>query len=142
MNITAEMVAQIRAIAERFGALLVVQFGSTVRGTTHAESDLDLAVQFEVYDGRAFERVQEMQAALQSVLPGRRVDLAILNHADPLFLRTVVESSRLVYGAAADFARLRLRAFKRYQDFLPYLAMERRYVTSRVASLRGEKRPT
>jgi hypothetical protein len=33
-----------------------------------------------------------------------------------------------LYGSEREFQRFRLLAFKRYQDYRPYLALERRYV--------------
>jgi hypothetical protein len=43
------------------------------------------------------------------------VDLAVLNHADPLFLKKVTEQCRMLYGAPTELRRLQ-----------PYL--ERRFV--------------
>ncbi|CAI4031162.1 hypothetical protein DNFV4_01590 [Nitrospira tepida] len=80
----------------------------------------------------------DIQAAFQVLFPGSDIDLAILNRADPLFLKKILESGRLLYGNEKEFARLRLSAFKQYQDFRPYLELERRYVARRLAALCSE----
>jgi predicted nucleotidyltransferase len=116
---------------------VILQFGSTVTGTTHDRSDLDLAIKLDTPDV-SFQTVLEIQEALQTCFPGREIDLAILNYADPLFLKKILESCCLLFGAPEDLARLRLYAFKAYQDFRPYLELERRHVAARVAALVGE----
>lgn len=132
-----EAVPGLREVAQRFRVRLILQFGSTVTGTTHAHSDLDLAIQFETPHA-SFQNVLEMQEALQTRFPGCKVDLAILNRADPLFLKKIVESCRILFGMPQDLRRLRLHAFKAYQDFRPYLELERRYVARRLATLVAE----
>lgn len=62
---------------------------------------------------------------LQRCFPDRELDLAIVNRADPLFLKHVVDGGRLLYGSTRALAELKILAFKRYQDHRPYLVMER-----------------
>ncbi|WHZ26346.1 MAG: hypothetical protein OJF51_001141 [Nitrospira sp.] len=134
---TTEAVSGLRELAQRFRVRLILQFGSTVTGMTHDRSDLDLAIQFETPDA-SFQNVLELQEALQRRFPGRKVDLAILNRADPLFLKKIVESCRILFGMPQDLAHLRLHAFKAYQDFRPYLELERRHVARRLSELVAE----
>jgi hypothetical protein len=101
---------------------------------THDRSDLDLAVQLDSFPV-SLQTILEIQEALQIQFAGSEVDLAIVNRANPLFLQKIVESCRLLFGTPQDFARLRLHAFKAYQDFRPYLELERRYVSRRLAEL-------
>ena len=124
-------------IARRLSIRMILQFGSTVAGTTHSRSDLDLAVQFDS-PNVSLQTILEIQEALQTQFPGREVDLAILNRADPLFLKKIVESCRMLFGMPQDLARLRLHAFKAYQDFRPYLELERQSVVRRLAALATE----
>lgn len=78
-----------------------------------------------------------MTADLQPLSPGREVDVAVLNHADPLFLNQVMESARLLFGSNRRFHELRLKAFKQYQDHRPFLALERAYMARKA----GPSRP-
>ena len=75
-------------------------------------------------------------ADLQALFPGRAVDLAILNRADPLFLKQVVDRGRLLYGSPRLLAEVRIYVFTRYQDHRPFLEIERAYVRRKAAAAR------
>ena len=123
-------------LAKRFEFQLLVQFGSSVGGVHHAHSDLDLAVQFT--DAEVpIQTLIELREALQDLFPAQDIDLAIINHADPLFLKKITERYLLLYGTPRDLALLRLYAFRRYQDHRRFLELERRYVTRSLAALQG-----
>jgi predicted nucleotidyltransferase len=111
-----------------------VQHGSTVAGPTHARSDVDVGV---LYD-RAPPSLLDQGAlidGLQARFPGRRVDLAVLDRADPLFLKKVLEGCRLLAGSPRRLAELKIYAFKRYQDHRRYLPLERAYVDRVLAEM-------
>jgi uncharacterized protein len=122
------------ALAERFGIRLVLLHGSAVSGRTHARSDADLAVWFRDANPR-IEALADVAAELQRLHPGQDVDVAFINHADPLFLRRIVEHATLLYGAERDLQELRIYAFRRYQDHRRFLALERPYVRRALARL-------
>ena len=100
-------------IAQAYGIRLVLQFGSTVTGRVHPASDVDLGVLLE-RPSLTLEERSELLHELQRLFPDREVDLAILNHADPLFLKKVTED-------------------KRYQDHRKYFDLERRFVAKALA---------
>ena len=120
-------------IARRHGVLLLLQFGSSVRGTLHAASDVDLAVLL-ARPSISFAERAALLHDLQALGPDREVDLAIVNRADPLFLKKILEDARLLYGDPRRLQRLKIYAFKRYQDHRRYLDMERAYVAQRLGS--------
>lgn len=122
-------------IASRYGASLLLQHGSTVSGFPHEASDVDLGVLYDRSPPSLLDQAGLIEA-LQEHFPGREVDLAILDLADPLFLKKVLERSRLLAGSPRRLAELRIHAFKRYQDHRPFLALEREYV-DRVLGERG-----
>jgi predicted nucleotidyltransferase len=119
--------ATLEGFARRHGIALVLQFGSTVDGAEHAHSDLDIAVLF----GRqppGFDQLARLTHELQGMVPGREVDLALLDRADPLFLKQVLERCRLLAGSPRRLAELKMYGFRRYQDHKRFLAMEREHV--------------
>ena len=120
------------AIARRHGARLLVQFGSTVSGRAHAASDVDVAVLFEGDPSHA--RLGGLLADLEPAFRGRVVDLGLLNRADPLFLKKVLENARLLAGSPRDLAVLRLYAFRRYQDHRRFLRLEERHLDRFLAA--------
>lgn len=118
-------------VAVAHGVRLLVRFGSTVRGRTHAASDVDLGVVLERPDPD-FGEYGTLVEDLQRSFPDRPVDVAILNHADPLFLKQVMDSATLVHGPVRLFQELKILAFKRYQDHRRFLALEREVVARRL----------
>jgi predicted nucleotidyltransferase len=114
-------------IARTFGVVLLVQFGSTVSAREHAKSDLDLAALLE--DPCPSLRVfSDLLHDLQTLSPDRKIDLALINRADPLFLKRIVEQCRLLYGSPRRLNELKMYAFRRFHDHRRYLALERIYV--------------
>jgi predicted nucleotidyltransferase len=123
--------ARLDDIARRHGVRLMVVFGSTVSGQVHSKSDVDIGVLLE-RPTPSFQEHAELLHDIQGLFPGREVDLAIINRADPLFLKQVMERCNLLYGALRELHELRCYAFRRHQDHRKYLALERDYV-SRIA---------
>lgn len=107
-------------IAEQHGIRLLLQFGSTLSGSTHPRSDVDLAILLERPD-LSFAEYGELRHRLQAHFPGREVDIAILNRADPLLLKQIADGCRRLYGSDTEFQRFKLLAFKRYVDHRRYL---------------------
>ena len=114
-------------IAHRHGIELILEFGSVVTGQIHPRSDHDLAVLLD-RPALSFEALADLRHELQLLHPDHEVDVAIINHADPLFLKKITERCRLLYGSPRRLAELKIYAFKRYQDHRRYLALEREYV--------------
>jgi predicted nucleotidyltransferase len=114
-------------IAQRHGVEMILEFGSMVTGRVHARSDVDLAVLFD-RPAVSFRALADLSHELQSLDAEREVDVAIINHADPLFLKRITEGCRLLLGSPRRLAELRMYAFKRYQDHRRFLSLEREYV--------------
>ena len=122
-------------IARRYGIRLILQFGSTVRGQARPDSDLDVGVLFDRVPPGLSE-LGALAADLQALAPGREVDLAVLNRADPLFLKKILEHSVLLHGSPRRLAELQMYAFRRYQDHRRFLKMERDFVRAALAARR------
>jgi uncharacterized protein len=124
---------RLEQIAQRHGVELILEFGSMVTGRVHARSDRDLAVLLD--RPPSLKRTVDLGHELQSLYPDREVDMAIINHADPLFLMKITERCRLRYGSQRRLAELKIYAFKRYQDHRRYLPLERDYVQRTLGRL-------
>ncbi|OGK78121.1 MAG: hypothetical protein A2X52_08560 [Candidatus Rokubacteria bacterium GWC2_70_16] len=118
---------RLEEIARKHGIALMLRFGSTVSGRTHCRSDLDIAVLLARPAG-SLVALADLTHDVQTLFPGQDVDLAVINHADPLFLKQVTENCSLLYGLPRRLLELKCYAFRRYQDHRRYLAMERDYV--------------
>lgn len=117
----------VETVARRHGIRLLVQFGSTVSGNVRHKSDVDLAVLLN-RSSLSFEEHADLLHDLQTLYPDREVDLVLLNRADPLLLRKIMESHRLLYGSVRRLQEFRIYAFKRYQDHRKYFDLERDFV--------------
>jgi predicted nucleotidyltransferase len=123
-------------VASRHGVALLLQFGSSVTGLTHPQSDVDFAVL--LHQPQASLATQaDLMADLQALVPERKVDVAFLDHADPLLLKQVCEHCELVFGSQRRLDELKMYAFTRYQDHRPYFEMERAYVDRVAAGARS-----
>lgn len=135
MVIDDKTIEAIRQLAERYGLRLMLLFGSAVSGVVHAASDIDIAVMFTDREA-AVDRYTELHGDLQELFPERSVDLALINGADPLFLKKIMENCMLLYGGQRDLAELKMYAFRRYIDHRKYLKMEGEYIERLLARLK------
>jgi predicted nucleotidyltransferase len=114
-------------LAKKHGIRLLLQFGSTVRGHAHARSDLDVAVLLD-HVPDSWRRHAELVADLQGTFTQREIDVVILNRADPLLLRKILEACWLLHGEPRALAELKMYGFRRYQDHRRFLRLERDFV--------------
>lgn len=118
---------RLEELARTHGVRLILQFGSTVSGKVHAESDVDIGVVLDC-PNPSIRAYADLEHDVQQLFADRKVDLVILNRADPLLLSQVSSHCRRLHGSEREMQELRLRAFKRYQDHRPYLELERRWL--------------
>lgn len=109
-------------LAQKYAVSLVVAYGSTVSGETHAGSDVDLAVLMPVTpDGRIY---QDLYRDLAPVFSNQSIDIRFINNADPLFLMQVVKNGVLIYGDQDEYDDLKVYANRRFIDdgrkYFPY----------------------
>jgi len=124
------------AIAAARGIVLLLRFGSSVTGRMHARSDIDVAVLLADATGSLAEQA-DLASDLQTLFPDREVDVAILNHADPLLLKQATDRCVLLFGSPRRLQEFKLYAFKRYQDHGRFFRLEREYVDRAVAGAHG-----
>ncbi len=102
--------------ADHRGVAAVYVFGSTVRGTARADSDVDVAVLLRETPRRTFDaQSYDLEGALERRL-GRTVDLVVLNQA-PVDLRSrVLRQGRLILDRDRA-ARIRFEVRTRNEAF-------------------------
>lgn len=102
-------------------------FGSQVTKKIHPESDFDIAVLLKKND-LTFKKHSSLSYELQAIFPGCEIDLVIINHADPLLLKKILEKCQILYGSYKELAKLKIYSFKRYCDYKKYFELERSIV--------------
>ena len=126
----------LKDIAQKQGIVLVLKFGSSMTGRMHPKSDVDLAVLLDRSTITLQEHAELLQS-LQPLFPDRELDLALINHADPLFLKKITDNCELLLGPPERLQALKLYAFKRYQDHRRYFELEREFAERFLATTRA-----
>ncbi len=113
----------------------VYLFGSMASGTTHPESDLDLAILPR--DPALRARKLDLLADLAG-LGFCDVDLLFLDSADIVTQYEAVRQNRLIYEAENfDRGTEYSRVVRQYLDFLPYLKVQRAAYKRSILSGQG-----
>jgi predicted nucleotidyltransferase len=102
--------------------MLILLHGSRVDGKTHPKSDIDIAVLPKI--GQKID-ILDLISDFSEIYNSDKLDITDLSKADPLLLYAVTTKSKLLSGSKGIFKDLKLKAFKKYIDYLPFLKMER-----------------
>lgn len=113
-------------IAEKYNLKLILLFGSAVSQKIHSQSDVDIAVFSEKPD-LSLKSYSNLLFDLQRHFPKREVDLVVINRADPLLLKKIMEDCRLLYGSPRELAQLKIYVFKSYLDHRKYFDLEKKF---------------
>ncbi len=130
---TSDLLAKLSRQAEDLPEIaLAVAFGSTVRGTAHRGSDVDLGLILDPDSSRARQRVEvDLGRAA-----GRPVDLIFLGEAPPLLRFEIARDGHvLVERRPYLWSDFKARAMRDWWDWAPYA---RRIQTAAIARLRAE----
>lgn len=93
---------------------LVFVHGALARNELKPLSDIDIAVLFRDEDYR-YEDISKIISKLQKAVGREDVDLAVLNHASPLFWMQILKNGVVVYARSEKIFKIfRLRAIQRY----------------------------
>jgi predicted nucleotidyltransferase len=120
--------------AREAGARLLVLFGSAVNGEPGPMGDIDLAVEFaELPSPR---RRLEVIGELQALVDPRMADVVFLHRdLDPVLRFEIFRGTRVLFQAEPELIlEERVRAFREYQDALPF----RRLLRSRLSQMAKE----
>lgn len=85
---------QFQPIAKKYGLRFIVLFGSAARGGTHRESDIDIGVYTE--QAITFDKRLKLWMELSGLFQ-EEIDLAVLNHPNPLFGFRVANEGKVLF---------------------------------------------
>jgi predicted nucleotidyltransferase len=86
-------------ICRRHHIRRISPFGSVLKGSQRAESDVVLLVEFEPGKTPGLLRLAEIEFELSALLGGRRVDLCTSGDLSPYFRDEVPQNAELQYAA-------------------------------------------
>jgi predicted nucleotidyltransferase len=89
---------RLKALCARYPVRLCYLYGSQVRGTAHALSDVDVGFLLDDMDQKAYRELWiDLYEAVSQLCPDHEVDLVILNLAGPLLRNKVIREGRLIF---------------------------------------------
>jgi len=138
MKLSKTQQKKIKEIAEKNQLDLVLLFGSVVTGKLHPRSDIDIAVRFKDTPSIDYKKIGDVHFDLQEAFDEAEVDIVVLNFADPLLLKRIMDDAQLIFGTSRQYADLKILAFKKYVDHQKYFQMERKFVKRFLAGKRKE----
>ncbi len=101
---------------EKLGVVLCYLHGSVAAGTAHKDSDVDVAVLFEKMPKDVISTEGVLYSSLAGLVPGRKLDIALLNEASPLLKQIVASTGTLLYARSEDDTlQFVLRAMHEYE---------------------------
>ncbi len=111
-------------------------FGSNARGTAHAGSDADIAIELRPGAARAVRSLGGLAARLESAI-GRPIDLVLLDEAPVALAYRIFRDGRLL--VERDHAALVARKARVLLDYLDWKPVEERCAEGilRAAAARG-----
>jgi predicted nucleotidyltransferase len=108
-------------IVRKHGILMILLFGSRAKGNYSLKSDLDLGV---LFNDDNFDQTA-LIADLMAVFPNYTLDLAILNHSDPVFKFEIISNYQILFCAAPEiFIGFYTNTVKQYNDVQKFLLQE------------------
>jgi len=107
------------ALADTPRVSFALVFGSAARGVVHANSDVDVAIEFGERDRPTPREVGALVSRLEEKV-GRRVDVVILDEAAPgLAYRVFRDGEAVLVRDRAALVERKARAILEYLDFQP-----------------------
>ena len=138
MEISQEQQQKLARLVLQYQLELILLFGSAVTGRKHPHSDTDIAV-LRRGSELGYQEYSDLVHDLHGIFPDQEIDLSLINHADPLFLKKITENCQILYGDFSKLQSLKLYAFKRYQDHKRYFEMERVYADRFLREITTQK---
>ena len=106
-----------KAALQKLGVVLVYLHGSVAAETARNDSDVDIAALFEKMPDDIIRATGKLVGIFAGLIPGRELDIAILNEASPLLKQIVASTGKLLYARSPDDTlRFELRAMDEYED--------------------------
>ena len=131
MILTTTQKYQLNQIRQSHRLSLLLLCGSQIGTQVHPNSDTDIAIlrQPGVLELDSLKLINQLHLVFHT----EKIDLIDITHADPLLLHSITTNSILLSGRLHELELLQLKAFHLYNDYQPYLKLEREFVQERLS---------
>lgn len=129
---------KLETIATNYKLDLIILFGSEANGLTSRSSDIDIAIR---------TAKKEIDVTYESLLLsslieffGRdKIDVVILNYADPLLQYEIATKGRLIYEKVqGSFNKFQVQAMKENNDAQKFYQLDRMYIKNFLKGARSD----
>lgn len=135
MNLTNIQKQELKKMSKKYGLILILAFGSQIKGQAKRESDLDVAVLD--LEPETYKRFGDIYLAFSNIFSNYNVDLRFLKGAEPVFLFQVFKNSQLLYGDPQIYYNYKVFAYKNYIDSELIFALKSKIINKRQEKLRS-----
>jgi len=124
---------QLKDTCLKHGIKMVLLYGSQASGNNNTKSDIDLGLLLK----DDFYNFEEIIKDLMLVFKENIIDVAILNHADPVLKFEIISNYKILFCQEDDiFLEFYLNTIKQYNDTKKFRILEELYLENFV---RGER---
>ena len=133
MNQFNQYKPQLTSLFDASDVVLAYLFGSEAKGTTHSESDIDIAVLLsdQIPQAEYGQRVVDLNTELIGIFQRDAIDVALLNNAPPLLAFQVVRHGVVIYDPHHRYVSFYIDTFNRYADTQPLRDLQWQYYLKR-----------
>lgn len=129
-KLNTEQKRKLKNVGTKHNLKLMFLFGSVAVDQAHNLSDIDIAVLSPKYP--TLKEILQIQDELSPIFPQKKVDIAVLNRANPLLAHQSSCKSILLFGKQRDFFNFQISAFLAYNDYMPYFRLEGQHVREKI----------
>ncbi len=119
----------LKKIAEEEGLKFIIIYGSSAKGKSGLQSDLDIAVLGKKEIGA--DKLLRLFNRLSELFPGKEIDLKSLHHTDPLLRYLVTKDGILIYGDPTDYLEFKIYALRDYQESKSLFSLQKILIKKR-----------
>jgi len=124
---------ELRNACTKYGIKMVLLYGSQAMGNSNEKSDVDLGLLLKD-DSYDFEDIIK---DLMKVFNGNIIDVAILNHGDPVLKFEIISNYKILFCEDDEiFLDFYLNTVKQYNDTKKFRILEKVYLENFI---RGER---
>ncbi len=129
---------ELNKIFKQNKVVLAYLFGSEAKGTSHKESDIDIAVLFDkkVKEKDYLKIEGKLIEVFSGIYPKKEINIVNLNVSSPLLKQTVVlEGKPLFIRSNADRILFQIQTLREYEEYLHLSNIYNQFLDLRIKAL-------